>query len=107
MYTGNEIVAQVSDQERQERFRTRSRQEEEKGLAEPFKGITKDGTVQKNVYGIRSTGVSTKPVRDAALKFLELLNEDQKKRTKFLVGDIEWRKWMNQDFYVRQGVSFA
>ena len=24
----------------------------------------------------------------------------------FAVDDPEWRKWMNQDFYVRQGVSF-
>ena len=24
----------------------------------------------------------------------------------FAVDDPEWRKWMNQNFYVRQGVSF-
>ena len=24
----------------------------------------------------------------------------------FAVDDPEWRKWMNQHFYVRQGVSF-
>ena len=24
----------------------------------------------------------------------------------FPVDDLEWRKWMNQHFYVRQGVSF-
>ncbi len=106
-FAGNEIHAQGLDKERQERFRARSKEAEEKGLAEPYKGITKDGTLQKNIYGIQSTGVSTEPVRQAALTFLESLNDDQKKRTKFLVGDIEWRKWMNQDFYVRQGVSFA
>lgn len=106
-YTSNEIIAQVLDKERQERFRVRSKDAEEKGLAEPYKGITKDGSIQKHIYDIQSTGVSTEPVRHAALTFLESLNDDQKKRTKFLVGDIEWRKWMNQDFYVRQGVSFS
>ena len=24
----------------------------------------------------------------------------------FAIDDDEWRKWMNQSFYVRQGVSF-
>jgi hypothetical protein len=36
-----------------------------------------------------------------------LLNPDQRRRTVFPVDDPEWRKWMNQHFYVRQGVSFA
>jgi hypothetical protein len=31
----------------------------------------------------------------------------QRSRTLFPVDDPEWRKWMNQHFYVRQGVSFA
>ena len=36
------------------------------GLAEPFKGITANGTIEPGLFGIRSTGVSTKPVQDAA-----------------------------------------
>src|SRR2546429_49095 len=28
-------------------------------------------------------------------------------RTMFPVDDIEWRKWMNQHFYAREGVCFA
>jgi len=102
----NKTSAQVIDKERKERFQSISIQAEEKGLAEPFKGITKDGNVQKNLFELRSTGVTTEPVRQAAVTFLQSLNPDQKKRTKFLVGDNEWRKWMNQDFYVRQGVGF-
>ena len=30
----------------------------------------------------------------------------QRDKTLFAVDDDEWRKWMNQSFYVRQGVSF-
>src|SRR6185369_8090948 len=31
---------------------------------------------------------------------------EQRARTAYGVDDNEWRKWMNQHFYVRQGVSF-
>ncbi len=36
------------------------------GLAQPFKGITTNGTVAPGLFAIRSTGVSTAPVRQAA-----------------------------------------
>ena len=90
-----------------ERFTQMSAKSEASGLAEPFKGITADGTVQPGFFAIRSTGVSTAPVRAAAESFLRSLSDDQRRRTTFPVDDAEWRKWMNQHFYVRQGVSFA
>jgi hypothetical protein len=34
------------------------------------------------------------------------LTPEQRSRTSFSVDDPEWRKWMNQHFYVRQGVGF-
>ena len=49
-----------------ERFTQMSRQAESSGLAEPFKGITADGTIQPGLFAVRSTGVSTDPVRVAA-----------------------------------------
>src|SRR5204862_1690717 len=79
---------------------------EEKGLAEPFKGVTTNGTLQTGLFSIKSTGVSTQPVRKAAEAFLAALTPDQRAKTMFPVDDSEWRKWMNQHFYVRQGVSF-
>jgi hypothetical protein len=79
---------------------------EKSGLAEPFKGVTAAGTIVPNLYGIKSTGVSTAPVTKAAAAFLAALSAEQRKRTAFAVDDDEWRKWMNQHFYVRQGVSF-
>ena len=45
-------------------------------------------------------------MKDAAEKFLAGLTEPQRRKTMFAVDDAEWRKWMNQSFYVRQGVSF-
>ena len=45
-------------------------------------------------------------VRIAATAFLDGLTKAQRLKTTFPVDDVEWRKWMNQSFYVRQGVSF-
>jgi hypothetical protein len=76
------------------------------GLAEPFKGVTTHGQVESGLFAIRSTGVSTTAVRTAAAAFLASLTKAQREKTTFAVHDVEWRKWMNQSFYVRQGVSF-
>ena len=46
-----------------ERFRKMSADYERKGLADPFKGITANGTVESGLFGIHSTGVSTAAVR--------------------------------------------
>jgi len=88
------------------RFKQMSADYESKGLAEPFKGITVNGTVEPGLFGIHATGVSTAAVRTAAERFLASLSSEQRSRTLFAVDDPEWRKWMNQHFYVRQGVSF-
>ena len=89
-----------------ERFSKMSADYERKGLADPFKGITANGAVESGFFGIHSTGVSTAAVRTAAERFLASLSQQQRNRTMFAVDDPEWRKWMNQHFYVRQGVSF-
>jgi hypothetical protein len=89
-----------------ERFTQMSRQAEKNGLAEPFKGITADGSTQPGLFAVRSTGVSTAPVRTAADSFLRSLSDTQRSKTAFAIDDSEWRMWMNQHFYVRQGVSF-
>jgi hypothetical protein len=89
-----------------DRFRERSAQAEARGLADGFLGVTTNGEVVPGLFPIRSTGVSTAPVRTAAAHFLAALTDEQRDRTRFSVDDAEWRKWMNQHFYVRQGVGF-
>jgi len=95
------------DQDRIDRFRAMSRKAEQKGLAEPFRGVTRSGTPEPGRFAIRSTGVSTEPVREAAERFLSALTAEQRGKASFPVDDDEWRKWMNQHFYLRQGVSLA
>ncbi len=95
-----------STETRAERFKRQSQAAESTGLAEPFRGITTKGTPEAGLFTIKSTGVSTEPVRVAALAYLASLAPEGRKETLFAVDDVEWRKWMNQDFYVRQGVAF-
>ena len=100
------VTVALSQANRTERFKSMSEQAEKKGLAEPFKGVTTDGTVKPGLFAIKSTGVSTEPVVRAANALLASLSPEQRAKTKFAVDDDEWRKWMNQHFYIRQGVSF-
>jgi len=76
-------------------------------LAEPYVGIRTSSGIEPNLFPIRSTGVSTEPVRQAAEAFLDSLTPSQTLRTQFAYDDPEWRKWSNVDngIYVRQGVS--
>lgn len=79
---------------------------ERNALAEPFHGVTVDGTVQTGLFRIQSTGVSTAPAKGAAEAFLAGLGADQRRAATFPVDDDEWRKWANVHRYARQGVAF-
>ena len=93
-----------------EQYRQRSLQWSEQrntqGLAEPFKGVTTDGSVEQGLFEIRSTGISTASIATAANDFLATLNNDQQQRISFGIDDEEWRKWANQHIYYRDGISF-
>ena len=102
------LMLQAAAQEtyRLERFKQMSARAEVNGLAEPYRGIVVGGEIEEGLFPIRSTGVSTDPVQAAADAFISTLTEEQLERVLYPVDDPEWRKWMNQHFYVRQGVSF-
>ena len=76
-------------------------------LKEDFRGIeTSEGKV-KGLFPIRATGVSTLPIKEAAVQFLTSLDADQKEQVSFAIEDEEWRRWCNVDngIYDRQGIS--
>ncbi len=98
--------SQRNQQGTQERFKFMSDRTDREIAANPFVGVTMDGSIEPDLFSIRSTGVSTEPVRRAANAFLEALSPEQREKTVYDVDDDEWRKWMNQHFYLRQGVSF-
>jgi hypothetical protein len=63
--------------------------------AEPFKGITSNGSVIPGLFGIEKTGISTQTIREAAEAFLGSLNAEQRAKTLFSVDTDQWRKWSN------------
>jgi hypothetical protein len=100
------VLAFAQSTDRKERFREMSASAETRGLAEPYRGITANGELVYGLFPIESSGVGTESVVTAADAFLEALTEQQRAKTVFPVDDPEWRKWMNQHFYRRQGSSF-
>lgn len=80
---------------------------EEDALKEAFKGVLTENGKTNDLFQIRSTGVSTLPIQQSAVKFLNSLTSSQKDRTTFDIDNEEWRKWCNVDngIYDRQGVS--
>jgi hypothetical protein len=63
--------------------------------AEPFKGITSDGSVIPDLFSVQKTGVPTQSIREAVEAFLESLTPDQRAKTLFPVDTDQWRKWSN------------
>ena len=74
-------------------------------LDEPFLGVTPDGNVQPDLFHLKATGVSTEPIRNAAVAFLASLTPEQRERATFPVDDPEWRRWSNIHLAARQGVG--
>ena len=74
---------------------------------EPFVGVTTDGTPDQGLFAIRATGVSTRPVMDAAVRFVTSLTPAQRTTTTFAVDDSEWRRWNNVHRAARAGISFG
>ena len=73
----------------------------------PFKGVTTNGDLSPGLFKVKSTGVTTAPVRRAAEAFLAGLTEPQRAKTMFPVDDLEWQLWDNRHFAARQGVGFT
>ena len=87
-----------------ERF-ARMRDNAERLVGEPFKGITTDGNIISGLYPLRSTGVSTEPIRRAALDFLDALDADQRPQAQFDLTSDAWRRWWNiHPYLMRHGV---
>jgi hypothetical protein len=67
----------------------------EEKVAEPFRGVTVDGNVLPRLYPIRSTGVSTAPILEAARAWLAVLSPEQRQQAVFSVDHDHWRRWSN------------
>jgi hypothetical protein len=88
-----------------ERF-GRMRDNAQRLVSDPFKGLTTDGNVVPGLFPLTSTGVSTEPIRRAALEFREALDADQRQQAQFDVSSDAWRRWWNiHPYLMRHGVQ--
>jgi hypothetical protein len=72
-------------------------------LAEPFRGVTTDGIVTPRAR-VR-TVTTTEAIREAAARFLDLLDAPTRSRLTFPFTSDEWRTWFNPHINVyRHGV---
>ena len=75
-------------------------------VTDPYVGVISSKGPEAGLFRIKSTGVSTDPIRKSAEAFLAGLTDEQRGRTVFPVDDSEWRKWDNRHSPKRQGVGF-
>jgi len=72
--------------------------------AAPFVGVTENGKVTPGLFPVRSTGVSTAPIKAAAEAFLAALTPEQRKEASFPVESENWQRWSNVHmFLMRHG----
>jgi hypothetical protein len=77
----------------------------EASVAEPFTGITTDGTAVRGLFPLAKTGVSPGPIQHAAEAFLATLTVEQRARALFPLESDAWRRWSNiHPFTMRHGV---
>jgi hypothetical protein len=77
-----------------------------RAIAEPFVGLTTHGQPIPDLYQVKSTGVSTEPVRLAAEAFLASLDAEQRDSGRFKIDDPLWQGWSNiHCFVMRHGVA--
>ena len=74
-------------------------------LAEPVTGIRNGPELQPGLFPLHATGVSTQPILDAALAFLDALPATQREKAVYTIDAAEWRTWLNMHFNLnRHGV---
>lgn len=76
-------------------------------MGEPFRGVSTPDGIIKGLFPIKTTGVSTTPIREAAETYLATLNTVELSRSHFAIHDPEWRNWSNVDvgIFARHGLS--
>lgn len=72
-----------------------------------YEGITTSNGKENGLFPIKSTGVTTKPIKLAGEQFLKSLTKAQLTKTQYDIDSKEWQEWANVDngLYSRQGIS--
>jgi hypothetical protein len=73
----------------------------EKLLAEPYKGVTSDGTIREGLYQARDDSFDIGGVVEKAEKLLDGLSDEQNEKLSYDINAKEWRAWSNPEFLLR------
>lgn len=69
-------------------------------FAEPFRGITTDGALLKDLFTLRPERAPNEAIVVAANALLATMTDDQRTRAVFPVDSEQWRNWQNTEMYV-------
>ncbi|KAM6511149.1 hypothetical protein FALCPG4_016151 [Fusarium falciforme] len=69
----------------------------QKLLSEPFKGVTSDGKVTPDLFGIEDQGIPIEDIVRAAKLALAKMSPQQKDRSIYHIDSPEWRTWSNPE----------
>jgi hypothetical protein len=102
-----EATQEKSEDSELERVRAMFEKFEADNIAQPYRGVATSNGIQEGLFSIAATGVTTKPIVDAASTFLGQFPMSTQGAMRFDIQDVEWRKWSNVDngIYDRQGIS--
>ena len=74
---------------------------------EPYRGVTRSGTVEPGLYRLQRTGLRLQPMRAAASAFLQALTPEQRRHTQYPLDSDVRRRWTNVASAPRFGLSYA
>lgn len=76
-------------------------------MGEPFRGVSTPDGIVTGLFPVKTTGVSTATIREAAEAYLATLDTVELSRSHFAIHDPEWRNWSNVDvgIFARHGLS--
>jgi hypothetical protein len=72
----------------------------ERLLAEPFKGVTTDGTAIPGLWSRAPQGAPAEAMADAVNALLGELTPEQRAAMSFPVDSSQWRRWQNTELYL-------
>lgn len=67
-------------------------------LAEPFKGVTNDGIVRRNLFSPEDEGIPIDNIVELTNKLLSQLTPTQRDAVSYHIDSPEWRTWSNPEF---------
>jgi hypothetical protein len=73
----------------------------EKLYAEPYKGVTIDGTVREGLFKEQDEGLDIGKIVNSAEDLLKQLSDEQRKKLQYSINAQEWRAWSNPEFLLR------